>query len=123
MLLTTVVLIPKCNIGEYRGMGRLEVLWKVIARVLDKRMLATEVHNSLHGFHAKRECSIGIMEAKLVQQLAFIEQCPLFGIFIDLRKAYDAMDRERVVEPLQGGSGTQSSSAYHLVLGAGTAHL
>ena len=105
-------------------MGRLEVLWKVIARVLDKRMLATEVHNSLHGFHAKRECSIGIMEAKLVQQLAFIEQCPLFGIFIDLRKAYDTMDRERVVDPLlQGGSGTQSSLAYHLVLGAGAAHL
>ena len=33
------------------------------------------------------------MEAKLVQQLAFAEQCPLYGIFIDLKKAYDAMDR------------------------------
>lgn len=36
-----------------------------------------------------------ILEAKFAQQLAYLEQCPLYGIFIDLRKAYDAMDRER----------------------------
>jgi hypothetical protein len=35
------------------------------------------------------------MEAKLAQQLAFVEQAPLYGILIDLRKAYDAMDRGR----------------------------
>ena len=40
------------------------------------------------------------MEAKLAQQLAYVEQCPLYGIFLDLRKAYDAMDRERVVSIL-----------------------
>ena len=41
------------------------------------------------------------MEAKLVQQLAFAEQCPLFGIFIDFRKAYDTMDRGRYLEILR----------------------
>jgi hypothetical protein len=41
------------------------------------------------------------MKAKLVQQLAFIEQCPLFGIFINLRKAYGVMDRERAVDILR----------------------
>ena len=28
-------------------------------------------------------------------QLGSLEQCPFFGIFLDLRKAYDAMDRDR----------------------------
>ena len=55
-------------------------------------MPGTKVHNTLHGFRAKQGCGTGIMEAKLVQSLAFVEQFPLYGIFIDLRKAYDAMD-------------------------------
>ena len=29
------------------------------------------------------------------QQLAYLEQVPLYGLFLDLRKAFDAMDRER----------------------------
>ena len=38
------------------------------------------------------------MEVKLAQQLASIKQSPLYGIVIDLRKAYDEMDRERCIE-------------------------
>ena len=37
-------------------------------------------------------------EAKLAQQLAFVEQEPLFCIFINLQKAYDAIDRERYID-------------------------
>ena len=59
------------------------------------------VHDCLHGFRKKRDCGTGIMEAKLVQQLAFAEQCPLFGIFIYLKKAYDVMDRGRCLEILR----------------------
>ena len=42
------------------------------------------------------------MEVKLTQQLAYLEQAPLYGIFIDLRKAYDAMDMERCMEIMRG---------------------
>ncbi len=38
---------------------------------------------------------MGIIEAKLAQQLAHLEQRPFFGIFTDLKKAFDAMDRGR----------------------------
>ena len=41
------------------------------------------------------------MEAKLTQQLAFIERTPLYVIFIDLHKAYDAMHRGRCLEILR----------------------
>ena len=54
MLLTIVVLIPKGNSGDYRGIGLLEVIWKVIERVMDKRMSGIELHDTLHGFRAKR---------------------------------------------------------------------
>jgi len=38
----------------------------------------------------------------LAQQLAFLEQEALHSVFIDLKKAYDAMDRERCLEILEG---------------------
>ena len=97
MLLTIVVQIPKGNSENYRGIGLLVVIRKLIERIMDKRMSEIEVHDSLHGFQAKRGCGTGIMKAKIAHQLAFIEQAPLYGIFINLRKAYDAMDRQRCI--------------------------
>jgi hypothetical protein len=41
---------------------------------------------------AERGTGTAIIEAKLAQQLAFLAQLPLYGVFIDLRKAFDAMD-------------------------------
>ena len=35
-------------------------------------------------------------QVKLAQQLAYIKQVPLYGVFIDLRKAYDAMDKSKI---------------------------
>lgn len=37
---------------------------------------------------------------KLAQQLAALWQPPLFNVFLDLRKAYDALDRGRYLEIL-----------------------
>ena len=70
MLLTIVVLIPKGNSGEFRGIGLLEVIWKLLERVLDERLSEIKLHDFLHGFRAKRGCGTGIMEATLLQQLA-----------------------------------------------------
>jgi len=38
----------------------------------------------------------------LAQQLAYLDQEALHEVFIDLRKAYDAMDRERCMLILEG---------------------
>ncbi len=42
------------------------------------------------------------MEVKLNQQLAWVDQEPLYQIYLDLRKAYDALDRGRCLEILAG---------------------
>ena len=68
MLRVVVVLIPKGSSGDYRGIGLLEVVWKLIERVVDERLSKIELHDTLHGFRAKRSCGTGIIEAKLVQQ-------------------------------------------------------
>ena len=79
----------------------MKVLPRIIKKVLDKRLYLVELHEYLHGYRAKRGCGTGILEAKLVQQLAFVKQCPLYCIFIDLRKAYSVLGRGGCLEILR----------------------
>jgi hypothetical protein len=67
------VLIPKGG-GDYRGIGLLEPIWKVIEWVIDKRLEAIALHDSLHGCRNGRGTGTAVIEAKLSQQLAHIEK-------------------------------------------------
>ena len=62
----TVVLIPKGK-REYRGVGLVEVTWKVVAVILHRR-LTTEItfHHALHKFREGRGTGTAILEAKLL---------------------------------------------------------
>ena len=93
MLWMVVVLLPKGG-GDFRGIGLLEPFWKVIEVLMDKRLAHIEFHDCLHGFLRGRGTGTATTEVKLTQQLAYLDQVPLYGIFIDLRKVYDAMDRD-----------------------------
>ena len=63
----TVVFIPKGR-KEYRGIGLVEAMWKVVAAILHCR-LATAItyHDFLHGFRAGRGTGTATLEAKLLQ--------------------------------------------------------
>ena len=91
LLWVIVVLLPKGG-GDYRGIGLLEPIWKLIEAIMDRRLNVIEFHDCLHGYLPKRGTGTGTMEAKLAIQLAHLEQHPLYGIFVDLKKAFDAMD-------------------------------
>ena len=43
-----------------------------------------------------------MVEAKLLQQLKALWEEVLYGIFLDLHKAYDALDRSDCLEILEG---------------------
>ena len=96
-----VVLLPKGG-GDYRGIGLMEPIWKVMEIVMVERMRVIEYHDCLHGSVPRRGTGTGTIEAKLAQQLAYLEQEPFYGVFLDLRKAFDAMDRGRVLHLLEG---------------------
>ncbi len=70
----------------------LELIWKVLENVMDLRLEAILLQDSLHGCLALGGTGSGIIEAELVQQIVHLEQTPFFGIFIDLRKAFYTMD-------------------------------
>ena len=89
-----MVLLSKGN-GDYRGIDLLEINWKVIESIINRRIANKVIfHNALHGFRARRGTGTAYIEAKLLQQLSKIVQKTLHFIFLDLRKAYDTVDRE-----------------------------
>ena len=88
MLWSIVVLIPKDG-GDYRVIRLLEPIWKVLERIVDCRLAAIELHDCLHGCRAKRGTGTAVIEAKMAQQLSYLELKPFYGVFLDLKNAFD----------------------------------
>ena len=66
----------------------------MIEKAIVHRLDAIQLHNSLHGCHNKPGMGTASIEAKLAQQLSYLELQPFYGVFLDLRKAFNAMDQE-----------------------------
>jgi hypothetical protein len=101
LLWIIVVLIPKGG-GDYRGIRLLEPIWKCIERVIDHQLDAIELHDSLHGCRSKHRTGTTTIEAKLAQQLLYLELKPFYDVFLNLWKAFDAMDWESCILLLEG---------------------
>ena len=85
------------------GIGLVEVTWKVMAVILHRRLTTViKFHDALHRFREGRGTGMATLEAKLLQQLAAMREEVLYVIFLDLTKAYDALDRSRSLEILKG---------------------
>ena len=96
-----VVLIPKGK-KYYWGIGLMEVMWKVVAVILNCRFTSSiTYHDFLHGFRAGCSTCTTTLEAKLLQQLAALREEVLYVIFLDLHKEYDALYRSRCLEILE----------------------
>ena len=80
--------------GTKPGISLLEICCKVNEAIMDSRIKEVVVfHKILHGFLKKLGTGTAIIEFKFLQEIACISQVPLFAIFLDLRKAYDTLDR------------------------------
>ena len=91
--------------GDYRGIGLMELMSKVVADILNRHITdSITYHYFLRGLQA----GTASLEAKLLQPLADLREEVLYVIFLDLHKAFDAMDRDRFLGiPLGYGVGPQ----------------
>jgi hypothetical protein len=88
-----LVLIPKSVPGQYRGIALLEIIYKLVSSIINRRLeRSIQFHDAIHGFRAGRGTGTAIIEAKLLIQLAQRSTKPLHMVFLDLTKAYDTLD-------------------------------
>jgi len=94
----TLVLIPKPEPGQVRGIRLLEPIWKLISAIIHLWLLNhITFHDNLHGFLLERRTGMACLEAKLAVQLAYRTGRPLYYIYLDFAKAYDSLDRSRTL--------------------------
>ena len=86
------------------------MVWKVVTVITNLRFTAyIAFHNVLHVFQAGHGTGTASLEAKLLQKLTAMREEVLYAIFLDLHKAYYALDREIYTDILKGyGMGTLS---------------
>jgi hypothetical protein len=95
-----IVLLQKRG-GDYCGIGLLEPFWKVVEKIMVWQLSLIKFHDCLHGSLPKRGTGTASIEAKLAQQLVWRDQCPLYEIYLDLKKAYDTINRGRMLKILE----------------------
>ena len=68
-----LVLFPK-GVGDYIGIGLLEVVWKQIAVIINARIKATiNFHDTLHSFQYRSSTGTSTIGGKLFQQMEKIQ--------------------------------------------------
>ena len=97
-----IIIIPKGG-GEYHGIGIVGVACKAVEVILNIRFTTSiTYHNSLHGFRAGRGTGNTTLEVKILQQVTAMREVVLHVIFLDLHKLYNALDKSRCLEILEG---------------------
>ena len=92
-------MIPKGGCTNFRGIGLLEVLWKVISIIINLWLLSSiHFHDVLHGFCTGRGTGTTTLKENLLQQLIATRETSLHN----LRKSYDSLDREHFLYILAG---------------------
>ena len=90
-------MIPKGK-RDFRGIGLVEVLWKVVASLLNRRLMsAIKYQNELHGFRAGRGTGNAALEDKNIQQLMDMREAVLFKVFLDLQNPYNALYQDSCI--------------------------
>ena len=88
----------KAVCDNYRGITLLEVVGKVLARLLLNRLhdkiCSAVLPESQSGFRPGRGTTDMVFSARQVQEKCIEQHVPLYQVFVDLTKAFDTVNRE-----------------------------
>jgi Reverse transcriptase (RNA-dependent DNA polymerase) len=97
-----LVLVPTPGNKGFRGIALLVTIYKIMSMIIHRRLTSTiNLHESIHGFCTQRGTGTAITNIKLLMQSIQRDINPMYMIFLDMKKAYDSVDRERILQLLQ----------------------
>ena len=75
----------------------------MVEALIDTRLRdSLQFHDVLHKLRSGRGTGMAIMELKLIQELASVDHGPHFMEFLDLEKAYNTVDKDHLIQTLEG---------------------
>jgi Reverse transcriptase (RNA-dependent DNA polymerase) len=96
-----LVLVPKPD-KSFWGIALLETVYKLVSLIIHRRLSSSiQLHDAVHGFRKQRGTGTAIMNVKLLLQKTQRKSEPLYMLFLDIKKAYDTLDRDRTISLLR----------------------
>ncbi len=99
-----LVAIPKKGgsqaVTDMRGITLLSVTGKIVSRLIHNRTKSIPLLPEQHGFRSNDGTIAPILSTKLIMQQATRCGVPMVSIFLDIKKAYDWIPREILLETL-----------------------
>ena len=93
-----LVLLPKNGSTDFRGISLLDCVYKLISSCMNAWAARNiQFHEGVHRFRASRGCQSAIYEAKSDMQARQDSGSTYHQAFLDLSKAFDTVDRERLL--------------------------
>ena len=81
----------------------IDVLWNTVSGVINHQIGETiTYHDFLHGLRSGRVTGTVSLKSKLLEQLTEMGEEVLYEVFLELRKAYDALGWEQCLDILVG---------------------
>ena len=105
-----MVFIFKGYSRYFQIVGLVEVLYNTIMVLLNKFFTSTiRFHDVIHGFQAGCRTGTAYLKYNMLQHITAMREAVLHKIFLDLQKAYDALNRDRCLKiPTGYGLGHRS---------------
>jgi hypothetical protein len=98
----------RLNPGNYRGISVVVSLAKLYDMILSERFRAWyKPRHEQAGAQKQRGCTEQVLTLRLLIDIARRKKWPLYALFVDYKKAYDMVDRKKLMKYLdQRGCGT-----------------
>ena len=90
-----------CRMDEFRGISLVPVAYKAMCGIIQERLTQVVGERNLvteeqGGFRRGRGCRDQLLTLMLLGQIKAMSKRGMFAGFIDFRKAYDRVDREKL---------------------------
>lgn len=97
----------KQEAGNYRPVSLTSVLCKTMESLIRDALLSHFTMNNLlsnnqHGFRPKRSCDTQLLEVLEEWTQSLEHKVPIDSVYLDFRKAFDAVPHERLLKKLEG---------------------
>lgn len=96
-----LLMIPKQDTNKLRGIGIIDITWKIIAYIIKNRIGSKiSLHKDIHGFRFGNGTRTAIMQSKIWTSYQNSLNEVVFKIFLDVKAAYDTVSRTKLIQIL-----------------------